>query len=134
MQLNPPLNIALIGTGNRARTQYAPLFESLKPWVRLVAVCDPVKENADAMADRLDVEAFYSVRELAKARPMEAALIVAPIETHYPLSCYLMSHSVHCHVETSMCNLLRQGQEMVGNGTQKWCRTTDRREFLSLPF
>ena len=85
-----PIDLALIGTGNRATTQYAPLFDFLRPWVRLVAVCDPVKENADRMADRLDVDAYYSVRELAKARPMEAALIVAPVETHYPLSCYLM--------------------------------------------
>ena len=54
MSLNPPIEIALIGTGNRAQTQYAPLFDALEPWVRLVAVCDPVKENAEAMADRLD--------------------------------------------------------------------------------
>ncbi|MEZ4867388.1 MAG: Gfo/Idh/MocA family oxidoreductase [Caldilineaceae bacterium] len=113
MSLNPPLEIALIGTGNRAQTQYAPLFAALRPWVRLVAVCDPVQENADAMADRLDVAAFYSVRELVKARPMEAALIVAPIDIHHAVSCYLMQHGIHCHVETSMCNLLMQGQEMV---------------------
>ncbi len=113
MSLNPPVDIALIGTGNRAQTQYAPLFEALKPWVRLVAVCDPVKENVEAMADRLDVAAFTSVRELVKAHPMEAALIVAPIDIHHAVSCYLMSHGIHCHVETSMCNLLMQGQEMV---------------------
>lgn len=113
MSLNPPVEIALIGTGNRAQTQYAPLFEPLKPWVRLVAVCDPIKEHAEAMADRLDVAAFTSVRELVKARPMEAALIVAPIDIHHAVSCYLMSHGIHCHVETSMCNLFMQGQEMV---------------------
>ncbi len=113
MSLNPPLELALIGAGNRAQTVYQPLFEELKPWIRLVAVCDPVREHADAYADRLDVPAFYSMRDLVKARPMEAALIVAPIELHYPLSCYLMEQGIHCHVETSMCNLLSQAQTMV---------------------
>ena len=52
--MNQPIDIALIGAGNRAQSQYAPLFAALQPWVRIVAVCDPVKENADAMAERLD--------------------------------------------------------------------------------
>lgn len=134
MSLNPPVDIALIGTGNRATTQYAPLFEFLRPWVRLVAVCDPVKENADRMADRLDVDAFYSVRELAKARPMEAALIVAPIETHYPLSCFLMSHGIHCHVETSMTNLLSQGQAMVDTARQNNVILRIAENFFRFPF
>ncbi|MEZ4659712.1 MAG: Gfo/Idh/MocA family oxidoreductase [Caldilineaceae bacterium] len=134
MNLNPPLEIALIGTGNRAQTQYAPLFEALKPWVRLAAVCDPVKANADAMADRLDVEAFYSVRELVKARPMEAALIVAPIETHHPIACYLMAHGIHCHVETSMCSLLMQGQEMVRTARDHNVTLRIAENFFRFPF
>ena len=134
MALNPPLDIALIGTGNRAQTQYAGLFDELKPWVRLVAVCDPVQENADAMAERLDVATFYSVRELVKARPMEAALIVAPVETHYPLSCYLMTHGIHCHVETSMCNLLMQGQAMVQTARDNNVTLRIAENFFRFPF
>ena len=108
MGLNPPIDIALIGTGNRSQTTYAPLFDFLRPWVRLVAVCDPVKENADRYADRMDVHAFYSLADLVKARPMEAALVVAPVDIHHAISCYLMSHGIHCHVETSMSSLLVQ--------------------------
>ena len=134
MSLNPPLKIALIGTGNRSQTVYAPIFAALRPWIRLVAVCDPVRENADAYAERLDVEAFYSVRELVKARPMEAALIVAPIETHYPLSCYLMAHGIHCHVETSMCNLLAQAQEMVDTARKNNVILRIAENFFRFPF
>ncbi len=134
MSLNPPLDIALIGAGNRAQTQYAPIFAALKPWVRLVAVCDPVKENADAMAERLDVEAFYSIRELAKARPMEAALIVAPIDIHHAAACYLMSHGIHCHVETSMTNLLAQAQEMVATARDHNVLLRIAENFFRYPF
>lgn len=134
MSLNPPLEIALIGAGNRAQTQYAPLFAALKPWVRLVAVCDPVKENADAMADRLDIAAFYSVRELVKARPMAAALIVAPIDIHHAVACYLMSHGIHCHVETSMTNLLAQAQEMVATARSNKVTLRVAENFFRFPF
>jgi predicted dehydrogenase len=113
MALTQPLEIALIGAGNRSQKIYAPLFEFLKPWVRLVAVCDPVKENADAFADRLDVQAFYSLPELVRAQLIEAALVVAPIDVHHASSCYLSQHGIHHHVETSMSSLLLQAQEMV---------------------
>lgn len=134
MSLNPPLDIALIGAGNRAQTQYVPLFAALQPWVRLVAVCDPVQAHADAIADLLDVAAFYSVRELVKARPMEAALIVAPIDIHHAVSCYLMSHGIHCHVETSMCNLLAQAEGMVATANRNNVTLRIAENFFRFPF
>jgi predicted dehydrogenase len=134
MSLNPPLELALIGTGNRAQTVYAPLFEELRPWVRLVAVCDPVKAHADAMADRLDVAAFYSVRDLVKAHPMEAALVVAPVDIHYPIACYLMEHGIHCHVETSMANLLMQAQTMVETAQRRQVILRIAENFFRFPF
>jgi predicted dehydrogenase len=111
--LDNPVEIALIGTGNRSQTVYRPLFAYLHPWLRLVAVCDPVRDHADAYAASLGVPAFYSLQELVKARPMEAALVVTPIESHHAISCYLSQHGIHHHVETMMCNLVAQGQEMV---------------------
>ena len=108
-----PVDIALIGTGNRARTVYLPLFEALKPWVRVVAVCDPVKEHADHAAAKLGVPAFYDVRELVRVRPMEAALVVTPVDGHHALSVFLSSNGVHNLVETSMANMLIQAREMA---------------------
>ena len=46
-----PLKVALIGAGNRASVSYRPVFGLLKPWIELVAVCDPVEEHANAMAE-----------------------------------------------------------------------------------
>jgi predicted dehydrogenase len=113
MSLSTPVDIALIGTGNRARRIYRPLFPFLQPWMRLVAVCDPVRENADAYAESMGVPAFYSLQDLVRARPMEAALVVAPIETHHPVSCYLSEHGIHNLIETSMSKMLLLAQEMV---------------------
>ena len=113
MSLHDPVRIALIGTGNRSQTVYRPLFKALSPWVKVVAVCDPVRESADAFAESLGVPAFYDLKELVQARPMEAALVVTPIPSHHSIACYLASNGIHANIETSMCSLLVQAQEMV---------------------
>ena len=113
MGLAEPLSVALIGTGNRSKTTYKPLFDFLKPWVKIVAVCDPVKESADEFAESIGVPAFYDLKQLIAARPMEAAFVVSPIPSHHSICCTLLAHDIHVNVETSMTNLLIQGQEMV---------------------
>ena len=134
MSLQQPLEIALIGTGNRSQKVYQPLFETLKPWVRLVAVCDPVKENADRFADQVDAHAFYSVQDLVRAQVAEAALVVAPVDVHHPVSCYLSQHGIHHLVETSMCNLLIQGQEMVDRAQENNVILRIAENFFRFPF
>ena len=113
MTLDQPLSVALVGTGNRSRQVYRPLFEALKPWMKLVAVCDPVRESTDAFAEAAGVPAFYDLKELVRARPMEAALVVTPVPSHHSIAVYLLSHGIPVNVETSMCSLLVQAQEMV---------------------
>jgi len=113
MGLSQPIDIALIGTGKRSQRHYARVFAALRPWVRLVAVCDPVREHADAFAEQMDLPAFYSIKDLVRARPMEAALVVTPIESHHSISCYLSQNGIHNHVETSMASMLVQAREMV---------------------
>jgi predicted dehydrogenase len=134
MSLNTPVDIALIGTGNRSQNIYRPLLEALKPWVRLVAVCDPVREHADAFAENMGVPAFYSVRDLVRTRPMEAALVVAPIETHHPISCYLSQHGIHNLVETSMSSLLLLAREMVRTAREHGTVMRIAENFFRFPF
>jgi hypothetical protein len=108
-----PLRLALVGAGQRAWTIYRPLFASLEPWLRIVAVCDPVREHAEAMAESLGVPAYSSLRALVDARPMEAALVLSPIDSHYAISVFLSSHGIHNLVETSWCNTIEQGRRMI---------------------
>jgi predicted dehydrogenase len=134
MNLQYPVDIALIGTGHRSQTIYQPLFESLKPWVRLVAVCDPVREHADAYAECMGVRAFYSLQDLVRSQSIEAALVVAPIDVHHAMSCYLSRHGIHNLVETSMCSLLAQGKEMVQVAREKEIVFRIAENFFRFPF
>jgi len=132
--LNPPVDVALIGTGNRSQTIYKPLFDALKPWVRLVAVCDPVTEHAQAFGESMNVPAFTSLQELVSARPMEAAIVVTPIDSHHAISCYLSSHGIHNLVETTMSSLLVQAQEMVSTAENNNVIMRVAENFFRFPF
>ena len=129
-----PLSVALIGTGNRSRTTYRPLFDYLKPWVKIVAVCDPFKDSADEFAEAIGVPAFYDLKALIAARPMEAAFVVSPIPSHHSICCTLLSHGVHVNVETSMCSLLQQGQEMVKAARDSGATLRIAENFFRFPF
>ncbi len=134
MALAEPLSVALIGTGNRSKTTYKPLFEYLKPWVKIVAVCDPVKESADTFAESIGVPAFYDLKDLIQARPMEAAFVVSPIPSHHSICCTLLAAGIHVNVETSMCSLLLQAQEMVQAARDSGAILRIAENFFRFPF
>ena len=113
MASDEPLRIALIGAGNRASTVYAPILPHMSEWLHTVAVCDPVVEHADALAERLGARSFQSIFELVDADIVEAALVVTPVPSHHSISSFLSDRGVHHNVETSMAATLRQGREMV---------------------
>jgi predicted dehydrogenase len=108
-----PLRIALIGAGTRAQSIYLPLWESLRPWCVPVAVCDPVRENGETLAAALGVPAYDDIRRLVQDRPMEAALVVTPIESHHSISVFLSSHGIPNHSETTWASMVCQAKEMI---------------------
>ncbi len=135
MKLKNPIDIALIGTGFRSQTVYRSLFAPLAAQgVRLTAVCDPVRQHADAYAQSLGVPAFYSLADLVRARPMEAAIVCAPVDLHHSVSCYLSQHGIHSLVETGMASCLAQAQDMarVARANKVVMRIGD--QFFRLPF
>jgi predicted dehydrogenase len=132
--LDSPVRVALVGAGNRSRTVYLPLFKALAPWVTVTAVCDPVREHADNVAAALGVPAYYSLRDLVADRPMEAALVVTPIDGHHAISCYLSSHGVHNLVETTIANLLVQAIEMRDTARSNGVVMRVAENFFRFPF
>jgi hypothetical protein len=108
-----PLRVALIGAGARSRTIYGPLWDTLKPWCRLVAVCDPVEENSRRYAAEQGVAYYRDIRQLVQDRPMEAAIVVTPIPSHHSLSVFLSSHGIHNLTETTWSSMYCQAREMV---------------------
>ena len=108
-----PLRLALIGAGARARSIYQPLWESLKPWIQPVAVCDPVAENCNQLASALGVPAYTDIRKLVADRPMEAAVVVTPIPSHHSISVFLSSNGISNHIETTWSSMFCQAKDMI---------------------
>lgn len=108
-----PVRLALIGAGRRMRSVYLGLLPHLADAFTVSAVCDPLETSANELARQLEVPAFKSLRDLVRARPMEAALIVAPGETHHALSVYLSKHGVPHMCETPLAPTLLQARAMV---------------------
>jgi hypothetical protein len=113
MVSDSPLRVALIGAGNRASTVYAPILPHLEEWLDIVAVCDPVAEHSDVLAEKLGARSFQSIYELLDANLVEAALVVTPVPSHHAFSSLLSERGIHHNVETSMAATHRQGREMV---------------------
>ena len=110
---NSPVQVALIGTGNRSKMIYQPLLPALADWIEVVACVDPVQEHCDKAAEKLGARAYYDVHEMVKDQIAEAALVVTPVPSHYGYSTYLSSHGIHNQCETTWCSLLAQAREMI---------------------
>lgn len=108
-----PVKLALIGAGSRSSIHYRPILDVIDPWIDVVAVCDPKRENTDPLAEEIGAEPFYDIHELTSQQPMEAAVAVTPIPSHHSISVYLSRNGVHNMVETTMASSLTQGREMV---------------------
>ena len=132
MATDQPLEVALIGAGNRASTTYGAILPHLQEWVRVVAVCDPVVEHSEQLAARLGARSFHSIQDLVAAELVEAALVVTPIPSHHSISAFLSVHGIHHEVETAMADTLEQARDMVARAaaggvetaTRVWLRET----------
>jgi len=82
----------------------------------------------------MGVPAFYSIHDLVRSQPMEAALVAAPIELHHPISCYLSQHGIHTLVETSMARMLVLAQEMVRTARENGVVLRIAENFFRFPF
>ena len=108
-----PLRIAMIGAGQRARNTYLPHLPSLAPFLKVVAVCDPVRESADAGAKALSAKPYYDIHDLVADRPMEACIAVTGAAFQYAINMFLIDHGIPCHTETPWGTMLCQTREMV---------------------
>jgi hypothetical protein len=128
-----PLRIALIGAGERARTIYLPLWESLRPWCVPVAVCDPVREHGEKLAATLGVPAYSDIRKLVADRPMEAALVVTPVPSHHSISVLLSANGIPNLTETTWASMVCQAQEMIATARRHGVIVRVAENFFRMP-
>ena len=110
-----PLRVGVIGTGNIGRI-HARMYAS-DPLAELVAVCDVVREKADAFAEQFGVRAYYAVDDMLR----DAGLDLVSVTTagpengghHYEPAMQAMNAGLNVLCEKPLSNEIEKAREMV---------------------
>ncbi len=110
--MTEPLKFALVGAGGIAQS-YAAAFEN-NAEARLVAVADVRLEAAEAMAKKVDGQAFSTAEELLAATPdLDAAIICTPPNSHEDLAVLFALRRVHVLCEKPFALTLESARRMA---------------------
>ncbi len=119
------LRVAIVGMGNIGNI-HAGVYKK-HPEVELVAVCDVIKEKADAAAAKYGARPFYSVKDmLASGIKIDAASVTtAGVENggdHYAPTMELLRAGIAVLGEKPISNNIEQAREMVALAKEKGLR------------
>ncbi len=96
-----PLRVGLIGCGKMMRTHVSGV--NLVKDVKIVAVCDIIRERAEAVAEVLDHP--YIATDFGELTDMvDAVLIALPHDLHYECGAFFARHGKHVLMEKPLCN------------------------------
>jgi predicted dehydrogenase len=117
------LNVAIVGLGNIGNT-HARVYQKMAGDVKLVAVCDIIKERADKAAKDYGAQAFYSIAEMLKSgvRIDAASMCTSGKENggdHYQATMELLNAGIPTLGEKPISNELAKAEEMVALGREK---------------
>src|ERR1700740_1863595 len=116
------VSAAIVGMGNIGNT-HAACYRKMKD-VKLVAVCDIIKEKADKAAKAYDCPAFYSVSDLIKSGIKIDACSVATAGKenggdHYTPTMELLRAGIPVLGEKPISNEIPKAEEMVALAKEK---------------
>ncbi len=116
------LNVAIVGLGNIGNT-HARVYQQRSD-VKMVAVCDIIKERADKAAAAYACPAFYSVQEMLKSgiKIDAASMCTAGKENggdHYQPTMELLEAGIPTLGEKPISNEINKAEAMVALAKQK---------------
>ena len=119
---------ALVGAGRMAQTHVKAL--RAVPELGLIAVCDPVPENAARLAQTLGV-AVKTLEETLADPQLDAVLITAPTQAHAALIQRAAEAGKHIFVEKPLTATLAEAEDVVQvvQKTQVQCQVGFQRRF-----
>jgi predicted dehydrogenase len=110
--------VGLAGIGNTHAAAY-----QTEPLAKLTAVCDVVKEKADAAAQKYGVKAYYSVKDLLENEELDVVdITTGGYENgswHYEPTMEALEAGKHVLVEKPLSNNIGECREMVRLAAQK---------------
>ena len=110
------LKCAVVGMGGIGNTHAQCYFDN--PLSELVAVCDLVKEKADAAAEKFGVPAFYDEEEMLKAMPEIDVVSITSSgydngSMHFEPAMLALDYKKNVLVEKPICADIHDARELV---------------------
>lgn len=112
------MNIAIIGCGAIARKRHAPVLNRNKN-VCFYAVCDVMKKNADELAEKYGVKAFYDIDRLLACKELDAVIICTPERFHKDNVIAALKAGKHVLCEKPLALDGREADEVI----KQWKKT-----------
>jgi UDP-N-acetyl-2-amino-2-deoxyglucuronate dehydrogenase len=107
------IKFGILGCGRIAKRHSDLLGGGLVKGAKLVAVCDPVRERADAIAAKYGVPAFYDIDQFLAYQGMDAVSVLTPSGMHPPHVIACAKAGKHVVVEKPMALRLEDADSMI---------------------
>ena len=120
-----PLRIGVVGVGALAQRGILPHLTERDVADRVVvgAVCDPVQERVEAVAERFDVPStFADVEEMVGSGGVDAVTIASPIGLHFEHCRLALEAGVHVHVNKTLSTTVAEADTLIALAAERGLR------------
>src|SRR5438552_5704241 len=107
------IRFGLLGCGRIAKRQSEPLGGNHSRRASLVAVCDPVRARADAIASKFGVPAHYDMDDFLGRQDIDAVAVLTPSGLHPQHVIAAAKAGKHVVVEKPMALRLQDADDMI---------------------
>lgn len=106
------LRVAMVGCGGQGQGHHAPVWWDID-YVSFVAVCDLMKEKADAVAKKYNAKAYYDLDEMLAEEKLDILDVVTKPKDHCSCTLAALKAGVHVFCETSLATSTEEAKLMV---------------------
>jgi predicted dehydrogenase len=106
------VRVGVVGTSEYAREMHLTNLRS-HPAVELVAICGRRQEHAEAIAETFQIpQVFTDYQEMIASARLDALVVAAPDDLHYPITLAALDAKLHVLCETPLAVRAEQAYEM----------------------
>ncbi len=110
-----PVKTALIGAGHLGTYHAEKLFQIKNS--QLVAICDPLLEKAQRLAQKYSCQAFSDFENLTE--PLDAVLIATPTLFHFEVAQFFLERGKHVFIEKPITQTTKEGEKLCQLAKEK---------------
>jgi predicted dehydrogenase len=107
------IRFAIIGTGKRSDTVYAPLLNTLQDDVELVGIWDRSEEKAQAFGDKYHISWFTDLNRLRDELPVDAAIVSVARPANGEIGRRIIELGLHALLETPIAENLDDADAII---------------------